>query len=231
MRNRDNVLDIPTNASEFTAEQLYLLDTAEHLYVHDTNIEELPPLPGSLLTLYCTENKKLTSLPDFELTDITHIVCKDNNLSTLNLNEVDYLIVLDARNNDLKVFPQLPDEIKELYLAGNPFTKNITELTKYINYIKINKCLNDLEDIIDIKSYISSTQLSKTGTIGNLPTEVSNLITRFFYTKKEDGGLNKTRKKAKNKKAKNKKIKDKKTAKNKKIKDKKTAKNKKIKKM
>ena len=218
MRNRDNVLDIPTNASEFTAEQLYLLDTAEHLYVHDTNIEELPPLPGSLLTLYCTENKKLTSLPDFELTDITHIVCKDNNLSTLNLNEVDYLIVLDARNNDLKVFPQLPDEIKELYLAGNPFTKNITELTKYINYIKINKCLNDLEDIIDIKSYISSTQLSKTGTIGNLPTEVSNLITRFFYTKKEDGGLNKTRKKAKNKKTKNKKIKDKKTAKNKKIK-------------
>mgnify|MGYP006076925577 FL=1 len=218
MRNRDNVLDIPTNASEFTAEQLYLLDTAEHLYVHDTNIEELPPLPGSLLTLYCTENKKLTSLPDFELTDITHIVCKDNNLSTLNLNEVDYLIVLDARNNDLKVFPQLPDEIKELYLAGNPFTKNITELTKYINYIKINQCINDLEDIIDIKSYISSTQLSKTGTIGNLPTEVSNLITRFFYTKKEDGGLNKTRKKAKNKKTKNKKIKDKKTAKNKKIK-------------
>ena len=218
MRNRDNVLDIPTNASEFTAEQLYLLDTAEHLYVHDTNIEELPPLPGSLLTLYCTENKKLTSLPDFELTDITHIVCKDNNLSTLNLNEVDYLIVLDARNNDLKVFPQLPDKIKELYLAGNPFTKNITELTKYINYIKINQCINDLEDIIDIKSYISSTQLSKTGTIGNLPNEVSKLITSFFYSKNEDGGLNKTRKKAKNKKTKNKKIKDKKTAKNKKIK-------------
>lgn len=228
MRNRDNVLDIPTNASEFTAEQLDLLDTAEHLYVHDTNIKELPPLPGSLLTLYCTKNKKLTSLPDFELTDITHIVCKDNNLSTLNLNEVEYLIELDARNNDLKVFPQIPDKIKELYLAGNPFTKNITELTKYINYIKINRCINDLEDIIDIKSYISSTQLSKTGTIGNLPNEVSNLITRFFYTKNEDGGLNKTRKKAKNKKAKNKKIKGKKTKnkkiKNKKIKDKKTAK-------
>lgn len=202
---RFNTLSISDKVSQFTPEQLDELNGTEHLYVTNTNMVELPPLPDSLTLLVCRGNKKLTSLPDFESTDVTTIKCYDNKLETLNLSKFykDELFELQAYNNNLKVFPKLPDGIKILYLSGNPFTKKKEELSKYINYVKNNDCINDLDDIIDIKSYSSSILLSKTGTIGNIPKSLSNGIPRYFYN--DEGGIKKTRKSIKKREKKTKK--------------------------
>ena len=89
---------------------------------------------------------------------------------------------LNATNNNIKIFPVLPRGIKELYLSGNPFTKNITEIRKMVEYIVENKCESDIDDIIDLKAYSAMKIATKTGTIMNpgskntLPHELHEVI-------------------------------------------------------
>jgi len=185
---RYNTLSITGNVSEFTEDELDELEDCEHLYVTDTNMTELPELPSGLEILYCNNNK-LESLPELIECDLTHIYCQHNKLT--ELPPLPNIGVLNASYNKLDFFPDLPNNIGELYLSHNPFTKKKSELIKYKQYIRDNPfCMHDFEDIMS-KGHVSLKLTSKKRALTKmpnvrLPNELHNSISQFLYNKKED---------------------------------------------
>ena len=202
------------------------LVSVEKLTIVDTDLKTIVSLPESeeihinynseLITLgeihhntqyfYCENNSKLTKIEDFSVNEISdYTIISDLNTFVCNNNKLTHLPYfpdnvyrIEAMNNNIEYFPDLPPGVRILYLSGNPFTKNLTELRKMVEYIFEHNCESDIEDIIDLKTYLSMKLATKKGTIrvGNkeLPNELYKELIKYSLAG------NKTKRKLKKKK-------------------------------
>ena len=157
-----------------------VLPEVEEININNNNeLTTIRKIPESVQRFKCTNNKELTSIQEF---------------GEIEYSELKYF---EATNNNLKHFPELPPGIEELYLSGNPFTKNMRQIRKMVEYIFEHNCESDIEDIIDLKTYHSMKLATKKGTIrvGNkeLPNELYKELIKYSLAGK------KTRKKRKSK--------------------------------
>lgn len=187
-------------------EAIDILPESEQININNNSeLETLGEIPHNTKYFYCENNSNLTSIEFFSvdensdytiISDLNTFVCNNNKLTHLPYFP-DNVYHIEATNNNLKHFPDLPPGVGILYLSGNPFTKNLTELRKMVEYIFEHNCESDIEDIIDLKTYRSMKLATKKGTIrvGNkeLPNDLYKEIIKYSLAGK------KTRKKRKSK--------------------------------
>ena len=106
------------------------------LDVSKQGLTEIPELPTSLETLWCSDNQ-LTSLP--ELPDnLDLLYCGDNNLVSL-IKLPNRLRILDCRHNKLTKLTKLPDTLEALYCSNN----QLTSLPELPDSLKVLYCNNN----------------------------------------------------------------------------------------
>lgn len=203
----ENVSIEKLTISDTDLKAIDILPEVEEIHiVHNSELETLGEIPHNTKYFYCENNSNLTSIEYFsvdEISDFTIIsvlntfVCNNNKLTYLPYFPDNVFYRIEAMNNNLKYFPDLPPGVRILYLSGNPFTKNLTELRKMVEYIFEHNCESDIEDIIHLKTYHSMKLVTKKGTIrvGNkeLPNELYKELIKYSLAGK------KTRKKRKSK--------------------------------
>lgn len=94
-----------------------LPDSLRQLYVHDTRLEELPPLPTGLHWLFCGGFPAFTHLPPElppSLRRLSVQRCPVNFIPPLPQT----LQALELRSISLRVLPELPESLKEIFLIG-----------------------------------------------------------------------------------------------------------------
>ena len=182
-----------------------LPEVEEMHIVYNSELETLGEIPHNTKYFYCEDNSNLTSIEYFSvdensdftiISDLNTFVCNNNKLTHLPYFP-DNVHRIEAMNNNIEYFPDLPPGVRILYLSGNPFTKNLTELRKMVEYIFEHNCESDIEDIIDLKTYHSMKLTTKKGTIRvgkkELPDELYRKLMEYSLAGK------KTRKKRKSK--------------------------------
>jgi len=149
-----------------------------HLDVSSNNLDQLPGLPGSLVRLDCGQNKLRSLGTEFQnLSHLRELHASNNRLSNAaaalghwcqdlqivdvsnneledlpeSIVELQDLQLLDARGNQLCIFPLLPDRspLKELRLSGNELPEvDDRELGKVASTLVIfDIATNFLEDL------------------------------------------------------------------------------------
>ena len=191
-------------------------EVAELTLNYNSELKTIPEIPHNTEEFQCS-NSEINSIPEFEIleaSELKNIQCNDNKLTHLpKLPQGIYHV--DAHNNNIKLFPNLPTGIATLYLSGNPFTKNIKEVRKMVEYVVENECDSDIDDIIDLKTYRAMKIATKTGTIGKpgtnntLPQELQEVIKSYSLAGNKTKRKKKRKKKTEKKKTEKKKRKPK----------------------
>ena len=176
--------------------------TLETLYCSENALTELPNLPPTLKTLSC-DNNALTTLPDLPL-NLEALSCCNNALTTLpNLPPTLKTLICD--NTALTVLPDLPLNLNRLFCRNNPITQigrlsNNSNFQIYINIDRLN-----LVSITGLINHFKSNLLQKNNNI-DLYTELQakQFWMKRFKPRTPNGGGYKSRRKQRTKGKRNK---------------------------
>jgi hypothetical protein len=91
----------------------------KYLWCSGTDIQFLPPLPDTIINLYCYSNR-LTTLPERLPPGLIDFNCSENKLRTLPSHLPSSLITLNCEYNCLDALPDpLPPKLSTLNCSGN----------------------------------------------------------------------------------------------------------------
>ena len=148
----DNVLIIDLSYKKIShIPDLSRFTNLEILICNNNNLEYLPTLPVSLITLLC-HNNKLISLP-YLLNNllITNIDCSNNRLKILPKLPIN-LVILKCDHNLLIQLPKLPSELENLCCNFN----QLNYIRHLPNNLKILNCgFNKLSSLPNLPNYLS----------------------------------------------------------------------------